>query len=234
MKLSIDPSVFRIDENIKLGLNHYTKFVVSEAPQMLKGRMQLFQENLFFDLQNKDLTDYEGISEWRNVWKSFGADSSRHRPSMEAMIRRIRNQNYLQPVNGAVDINNFFSLQYEIPVGLYDCSKIAGNIELHVGSNETNYMGINGRHNTLKGILTLFDSKGPFGSPYVDSVRTSINEGSTEALQIFFLKPSMKTSDAEQLLESAGRMFVQVNGGDYTSHILNKQQVKTSIDSMNE
>ena len=229
MKLSIDSSVFKIDENIKLGINHYTKFVVSEAPQMLKGRMQLFQENLFFDLQDKGLTDYEGISEWRTVWKKFGADSSRHRPSMEAMIRRIRNQNYLQPVNGAVDINNFFSLQYEIPVGLYDCSKIDGNVELHVGNNETSYMGINGRHNTLKGILTLSDSIGPFGSPYVDSLRTSINERSTEAFQIFFFKPSMKISDAEQLLDSAGRMFVQVNGGDCTSHILNKQQVTTSI-----
>jgi len=223
MNLSIDSSVFKIDENIKLGLNHYTKFVVSEAPQMLKGRMQLFQENLFFDLQEKSLSDFEGISEWRTVLKKFGADPSRHRPSMEALMRRIRNQNYLHPVNGAVDINNFFSLLYEIPVGLYDSSQINGNVVLHVGNNETSYLGINGRHNTLKGILTLLDSKGPFGSPYVDSARTSLHEGSTEAFQIFFLKPSMNLTDSEKLLESAGRMFVQVNGGDCTSHVLGKE-----------
>lgn len=225
MKLSIDPSVLRIDGNIKIGINHYTKFVVSEAPQMLKGRMQLFQENLFFDLQEKSLTDFEGISEWRTVWKKFGADPSRHRPSMEALMRRIRNQNYLHPVNGAVDINNFFSLLYEIPVGLYDSSQIDGNVVLQVGNNETSYLGINGRHNTLKGILTLFDSQGSFGSPYVDSARTSVHEGSIEALQVFFLKPSMNFTDAEKLLESAGRMFVQVNGGDCTSHVLDREHI---------
>lgn len=229
MKLSIDSSVFKIDENIKLGINHYTKFIVDEAPQMLKGRMQLFQESLFFDLQDKSLADYEGINEWRTVWTKFGADSSRYRPSMEALMRRIRNQNYLQPINGAVDINNFFSLQYEIPIGLYDCSQVDGNVKLHIGTNETSYLGINGRQNSLKGILTLFDSKGPFGSPYVDSIRTSLHEASKDALQIFFLKPSMKSTDAGKLLESAGKMFVQVNGGDCTSHILDRQHIQTSL-----
>ncbi len=230
MKLSIDSTVLKIDENIKLGIIHYTKFVVAEAPQMLKGRMQLFQESLYFDLQDKELTEFEGIKEWRALWKKLGADSNRYRPSMEALFRRIRNQNYIQPVNGAVDINNFFSLQYEIPVGLYDYAKIDDDVQLQLGDTETVYLGINGRHNTLKGILTLSDSKGPFGSPFVDSVRTAVQEGSTEALQVFFLKPSMKSADAEKLLESAGKMFVQVNGGNYTSHIVDKQHTQATID----
>lgn len=230
MKVSIDSSVLKIDENIKLGINHYTKFVVAEAPQMLKGRMQLFQESLYFDLQDKELTAFEGIKEWRALWKKLGADSNRYRPSMEALLRRIRNQNYIQPVNGAVDINNFFSLQYEIPVGLYDYAQIEDDVKIQLGGTETVYLGINGRHNTLKGILTLSDSKGPFGSPFVDSVRTTVHEGSTEALQVFFLKPSMKSADAENLLESAGKMFVQVNGGNYISHIVDKQHIQASID----
>ena len=35
---------------LKLGINHYTKITVSESPQMLKGKLQLFQEQLFFEL----------------------------------------------------------------------------------------------------------------------------------------------------------------------------------------
>ena len=38
---------------LKLGINHYTKITVSESPQMLKGRLQLFQEQLFFELEDK-------------------------------------------------------------------------------------------------------------------------------------------------------------------------------------
>lgn len=230
MKISIEPSIFQIDERVKIGINHYTKFVVSESPQMLKGRMQLYQEHLFFDLQDKDLTDYQGIKEWRALWKKFGADPGRYRPSMEAMMRRIRNQKYLQPLNSGVDLNTFFSLQYEIPVGLYDASQIEGDIHIRLGDAETSYTGINGRDNTLSGILCVEDTLGPFGSPFVDSIRTVVNETTVEGLQIFFLQPSTTKEDAEKLLESAGKMFAQVNGGSYSTILLDKEHPQASID----
>ncbi|WP_075619938.1 B3/B4 domain-containing protein [Paenisporosarcina indica] len=230
MNISINPSIFEIDENIKIGINHYTKFVVSESPQMLKGRMQLFQEHLFFDLQDRELTDYAGIREWRALWKKFGSDPGRYRPSMEAIMRRIRNQNYLQPFNSGVDLNNFFSLQYEIPVGIYDLAHTIGNIELSLGGSDTSYKGLNGRENTLKDILVIQDELGPFGSPFVDSTGTAVNEATVEALQIFFLKPSMTNEEAEKLVASAGNMFIQVNGGDCSTTVLNHLHKHSTID----
>lgn len=230
MKISIEPSIFVIDEHIKIGINHYTKFVVSESPQMLKGRMQLFQEHLFFDLLDKELTDYQGVKEWRVLWKKLGADPGRYRPSMESMMRRIRNQNYLQPLNSAVDLNNFFSLQYEIPVGLYDLSRVEGDIQIVLGSAETSYTGINGRENTLNGILSIEDVTGPFGSPYVDSIRTIVDETSVDGLQVFFLRPSISLEDAKKLIESAGKMFAQVNGGSYTTILLDKEHPQASFE----
>lgn len=227
MNISINPSIFKIDENIKIGINHYTKFVVSESPQMLKGRMQLFQEHLFFDLQDKELTEYSGIREWRSVWKKFGADPGRYRPSMEAMMRRIRNQNYLQPFNSGVDLNNFFSLQYEIPVGLYDIAQVNGDIEISLGDADTSYKGLNSRENNLKDILVIKDNIGPFGSPFVDSIRTAVSEDTVDAIQIFFLKPSISTEEAEKLVVSAGNMFIQINGGDCLTTVLNSQKQST-------
>lgn len=229
MKISIEPSIFQIEKNIKIGIIHYTKFTLSESPQMLKGRMRLYQEHLFFDLQAKELTDYEGIKEWRGVWKKFGSDPSRYRPSMEALMRRIRNQNYLQPFNSGVDLNNFYSLQFEIPVGLYDLTHIRGDIKIIIGNSKTSFTGINGRDNNLNGILTIEDELGPFGSPFIDSIRTAVNENTLQAIQIFFLKPSMSKEEAEELLASAGKMFVQVNGGNYNSLIFNKQIMHAHI-----
>ena len=229
MNISIEPSIFQIDERVKIGINYYTKFVVSQSPQMLKGRMQLFQEHLFFDLQDKELSEYEGIKEWRALWKKFGGDPSRYRPAMESMMRRIRKQNYLQPLNSGVDLNNFFSLQYEIPVGLYDLSHVEGDINIKIGNPDTSYTGINGRENNLHGILTIEDSKGPFGSPYVDSVRTAVSEQTTEAVQIFYLRPSMSNEEAEKLVAAAGKMFGQVNGGDSVSMIVNKEHMQGTL-----
>ena len=230
MKFEIDSTLFETIPSLKLGLNHYTKITVSESPQMLKGRLQLFQEHLFFDLEDKPVTNFPGIKEWREVWKAFGANPSRHRHSTEALMRRIAKQNYLNPFHSAVDLNNFLSLQYVIPVGIYDADSIQGNITLRIGTADTGYDGLNGRFNTLENILVLSDDHEAFGSPYVDSKRTAVTEDTTNALHVFFLRPSMETDEALELTSAAGKMFTNINGGDMHSYVLHKGQASTIVD----
>ena len=215
MIVKLDDSIVEIEPTLKIGIIHYTKIVVTSSPQMLKGRLQLFQEQLFFEMDDKDVTDFDGIREWRSLWKKFGADPNRYRPSMEAMYRRIAKQNYITPMHSAVDLNNFFSMQYEIPMGIYDVEKIQGDIRLIIGHEETKYNGLNGRENKLHNILTLQDDIGPFGSPFVDSVRTAVSENTTTALQVVFLRPSISKEDGQQLITSMGAMFTQIHGGDF-------------------
>ena len=101
---------------------------------MLKGRLQLFQEQLFFDLEDKPVTDFPGIKEWRAIWKSFGADPIATAIQPKHLCDELQKQNYLNPFHSAVDLNNFFSLQYEIPVGIYDVDKINGNVHFQLGN----------------------------------------------------------------------------------------------------
>lgn len=209
-----------MNDQIKIGIIHYTKIVVSESPQMIKGRTQLYQEHLFLELQEKNVTERPGIAEWRKLWKSLGADPNRYRHSAESLMRRIAKQNYLSPVHSAVDLNNFFSLQFEIPIGIYDVAKLNGDIEIALGNEETGYAGLNGRYNSLKNILYSKDAEGPFGSPFVDSIRTAVTEETSEAIQIFYLRPSLDETECLNLLSSAGKMFFQINGGDYEIELL--------------
>ncbi|WP_432360790.1 B3/B4 domain-containing protein [Sporosarcina sp. UB5] len=223
MKITIDENLFQHMPNLKLGIIHYTKITVSESPQMLKGRLQLFQEQLFFELDTKPLTDFPGIKEWRETWKAFGADPSRYRPSAEALFRRIKKQNYLQSVHSAVDLNTFFSLQYEIPAGIYDLSKIVGNVQLVIGEKEDGYDGLNGRFNSLHHILQLKDEQSSFGSPYVDSVSTAVTEETTDALHVLFLRPSMTREEALQLTTACGNMFTSISGGEASCFVVNQE-----------
>ncbi|HWL23391.1 MAG TPA: phenylalanine--tRNA ligase beta subunit-related protein [Ureibacillus sp.] len=224
MKISINPSLFETNDQLKFGIIHYTKIVVSKSPQMIKGRTRLYQENLFFELQETPVTERPGIAEWRKVWKSFGADPNRYRHSAESLMRRIAKENYLEPFHLAVDLNNFFSLQFEIPIGIYDTSKIHGDVSITVGNEETGYEGLNGRYNSLKNILCSIDEEGAFGSPFVDSKQTSVTEETTNAIQIFYLRPSLTENECNELLQSAGKMFCQVAGGDYQPFILSAKE----------
>ena len=213
MEITVNPDITKVLPDFKIGVIHYNNITVSDSPQMLKGRLQLFQEQLFFDLEDKDIFDFPGLLEWKLIWKALGADSNRYRPSAEALFRRIKKQNYLTPVHSGVDMNNFLSLQYEIPLGLYDADKINGQISITVGNENDQYEGINNRVNTFSNILIMKDRQGAFGSPYVDSKRTAVTEQTTNALHVFYLRPSMDRDTALELLTAAANMFTGINGG---------------------
>jgi DNA/RNA-binding domain of Phe-tRNA-synthetase-like protein len=223
MNISINDSLFTINNQFKIGIIHYNKIIVEESPQMIKGRTQLYQENLFFELQDTPVTERAGIKEWRQLWKALGADPNRYRPSAESLMRRIAKQQYLTPSHLAVDLNNFFSLQYELPIGIYDVHTLEGDIEITLGDDTTGYEGLNGRHNTLANILYSKDALGAFGSPYVDSKRSAVTKNTIEALQIFYLRPSLSDSNCEQLLGSSGKMFTQISGGDFKTALLTSE-----------
>lgn len=220
MRVKLADALLQIEPTFKLGIIHYTKIVVSSSPQMLKGRLQLFQEQLFFEMDEKAVTEFDGIKEWRALWKKFGADPNHYHSSVEALYRRIAKQNYITPMDSAVDLNNFFSLKYEIPMGIYDIDKIQGDITISIGDEETTYVGLNVQENKLENILTLQDAIGPFGSPLVDSVRTAVTENTTEALQVVFLRPSMDVKEGQKLINSMATMFLQLHGGDFESTII--------------
>ena len=229
MEVSLHPSLSTQHPELKIGIIHYTKIVVAESPQMIKGRMQLYQENLYLELHDTPVTERPGIAEWRKLWKKLGADPNRYRHAAESLMRRVSKQNYLTPFHSGVDLNNFFSLQFEIPVGIYDLNHILGNVEILLGDEETGYEGLNGRFNSLHNILYCRDEKGAFGSPFVDSKRTAVTEDTTDALHIFYLRPSLSDEEAEKLLASAGKMFNQIHGGDYTTSLLTSVTPTTTL-----
>ncbi|CAM3630093.1 B3/4 domain-containing protein [Mesobacillus zeae] len=193
----------------------YKGVQVGPSPQMLKGRLQLFQESLYFDLEDSKVTELEGIKEWRAVFKQAGRDPNRFRHSAEALYRRVQKQNYLQSIHSAVDLNNFFSLKYQLPIGAYDQDKLSGgHVELRLGHDGEAYEGINGRENSLNSLIVSADKSGPFGSPFVDSVKTVVTTETTNVLQILYLRPSLDTAEKIKLTESLMEMFLQIHGGE--------------------
>lgn len=200
--------------HFKAGIITYTNLTVGPSPQMLKGRLQLFQESLFFDLQEKELTGFKSIKEWREIFKYAGTDPSRYRPSVEALYRRIKKQNYLPSVHSALDLNNFFSLRFETPIGIYDSKNISGDVSITIGEADNEYMGLNGRINSMKNLITAVDVVGPFGSPFVDSERTKVTEETQQALQIIYFGLSITNEEANRQTRALMDMFLQIHGGE--------------------
>jgi DNA/RNA-binding domain of Phe-tRNA-synthetase-like protein len=216
MEIQVSRTICDLNPGFTIGMIEYKGIQVGESPQMLKGRLQLFQESIYFDLLEKNVTELEGIKEWRGIFKATGKDPNRYRHSAEALYRRISKQNYLQTIHSAIDLNNFFSLEYQIPIGIYDSDKLQGNITIKVGEENEEYGGLNGRTNNLANLIVSADDKGPFGSPFVDSERTAVTEETRNALQIVYLRPSSALTEMEKMTESLMNMFTQIHGGTGT------------------
>ncbi|MEH7179677.1 B3/B4 domain-containing protein [Neobacillus vireti] len=220
MEIQLSSEIISKIPHFKLGIIEYKNITVGDSPQMVKGRLQLFQESIYFDLENKNLTELPGIHEWRRIFKTFGKDPNRYRHSAEALYRRVQKQNYLISVQSAIDINNFFSLQYQVPIGIYDIDRLEGPITIEVAKAGDEYEGLNGRMNSLENLIVSSDQLGPFGSPFVDSNRAPVTEAAKNAVQIIYLQPTTSMKSAKRLTESLMKMFTQIHGGDATCYII--------------
>ncbi len=151
------------------GLNLY---INSEVPKLKQAFLSKLPES------------YNGS---RRLYRSFRIDPTKHRPSSEALWRRIKRELPFPTVNPFVDIVNFLSLSLQIPYGLYDLDKIKGSISVAVGGRDDYYQGIRKDQINLEGKITLKDSIGPFGNPSSDSNRTATAKGTQNILIVMFL-----------------------------------------------
>ena len=124
----------------------------------------------------------------RALYRSFGTDPTRHRPSSEALLRRVKRSLGLPRINSLVDVANLLSLQLQVPVGLYDLARVEGSeLVIRLGRRGEGYAGIGKEHVNVEGRLCVADAAGPCGNPSSDSARTMITTTTTAAAWIFFL-----------------------------------------------
>lgn len=127
-----------------------------------------------------------GFANSRRLYQSFHIDPTRHRPSSEALWRRLRDKNDFPAVNPLVDLTNLLSLKFQVCFGLYDLEKIRGPVAIALGGENDRYQGIRKETLNLQGKIVIRDELGAFGNPSSDSLRASVNENSREVMQVLF------------------------------------------------
>ncbi|HEX6349033.1 MAG TPA: phenylalanine--tRNA ligase beta subunit-related protein [Candidatus Dormibacteraeota bacterium] len=123
----------------------------------------------------------------RALYRRFGIDPTKTRPSSEALLRRAVRGDPFPRINSLVDVANVMSLLAQAPVGLYDLDRVEGPLTLRVGAAGEGYEGIRKDHVSVAGRLCVADAFGPCGNPSSDSARTMITTATEHAAWIWFL-----------------------------------------------
>jgi DNA/RNA-binding domain of Phe-tRNA-synthetase-like protein len=149
----------------------------------------------------------------RALYKRFGIDPTRVRPSSEALLRRLKKAEPLPRVNSLVDVANALSVQLQVPVGLYDLDKVKGEeLALRLGAEGESYTGIGKEKVNVAGRICVADADGPCGNPSSDSARTMITTATERAAWIYFLPVSDDDIDrTAELIAVFGRGLVRMS-----------------------
>lgn len=148
-----------------------------------------------------------GLAEARDLYKSFGMEPTRHRPSSEALLRRLLQGKGLYRLGNLVDTCNLASLSFLLPIGMYDLDKVRGDVELRTGRTDEAYEGIRKGPVHLEGRLGLFDAEGPFGSPTSDSARTCTGPDTRTVLAVVMATGSYLTAAMASHLAAFGELL---------------------------
>ncbi len=150
----------------------------------------------------------------RTMYRQVGLDPTRHRPSSEALLRRVRKGEGLPRINSLVDVCNWCSLEFQLPYGLYDAARLAGDtVTLRLGRPGEAYDGIRKDTVHVEGRITLADVTGPFGNPSSDSARTMVTTGTTDVLLVVFAPAGMSPDRVDTVVRlTAARMQTYTGG----------------------
>ena len=136
----------------------------------------------------------------RDLYRRFGLDPTRVRPSSEALLRRLKKGEPLPRINSLVDVANALSVQLQVPVGLYDLDKVKGDeLVIRLGAKGEGYEGIGKERVNVDGRICVADAEGPCGNPSADSARTMITTDTERAAWIYFL--SVREDDIDRTAE---------------------------------
>lgn len=139
----------------------------------------------------------------RELYRAFGIDPTKTRPSSEALLRRVLKGQPLPRINSAVDLCNVLSLSFLLPIGLYDAAAIDGPVKLRKGLPGESYSGIRKAEVHLGGRPVLSDRRGAFGNPTSDSARTAVGQTTGGLWMVIFAPRSLPAATMEEHVRAA-------------------------------
>ena len=167
--------IARVVTNVKVSSNSFAFLKMQEVAK---------------DYQEKyskiPVSQVPGIQEARSFFRAVGIDPTKRRPSSEALLRRAVNGKDLYQINNIVDVGNWCSLEFLLPICVYDFAKIKGEISVKIGTADDSYLAHNNREMNFQDKFVVCDEIGAFGSPLTDSLRTAVTETTTSVLMIIF------------------------------------------------
>ena len=206
--------------DVKLGVVEADDVRFALVDESLAALMDEICERKRREFTLESLADAEPTRAVRGMFRDWGVDPSKYRPSSEALLRRVVQGKGLYRVSNLVDIGNIGSIETGWPYGCYDRSRVASPIVFRHGAPGEAYEGIGKRIWHLEGRPVLADAAGPFGSPISDSTRSMIAESARDVLVVIYAPSSASEASLESAIARLAERLAQFAAASGTRAVI--------------
>ncbi|MCC7304075.1 hypothetical protein IT418_01520 [bacterium] len=174
------------------------------------------------------------ISRWREIYRKFGAKPSDYRSSIENLIRMTLKGRDLDHINTLVDLYNYISLRYKLPVGGEDLDKISGDLELVVSNGsepEVQLLGDNKPEKPFVGEILYKDDKGVICRcwNWREGERTMLTKETKNAILVIEANDPEEYENLDKALDGLLTLVGHFVGGRVSRGILTKDNASITI-----
>ncbi|MDE3137626.1 MAG: hypothetical protein KGL59_13700 [Acidobacteriota bacterium] len=213
--------------SVRLGLLDAATVHTEPATPALVEELTSVAGKLANSLTVEAVAEMEPVRAVRAMFRAWGLDPSKYRPSAEALLRRIAQGKGLYQISNIVDIVNLGQIETGWPYGCYDRDRVQPPVTLRLGERGEKYEGIGRRVWHLDGRPVLADSEGPFGSPISDSTRTMVTPETRSLVVTIFAPASASDAAIEQALaRTAARLERWAHAEGIQQEILRREAGK--------
>jgi prolyl-tRNA synthetase len=183
---------------------HFTGLKIKESEKKLTDRLS----KLFLDIRKEigpdEINKKSEVLQVRDMFSANGMSPSKFKPSSEKLVRRVIKGEEIPLVNNLVDINNYLSLKYLVPVGVSKANILDfSSVEIRLGETKEKYEGVAGKEVDADKKIVVSDKKGIFTAPTEESQKTAIDSNTKEALMILYFPSSTDESTIKEAQKDA-------------------------------
>ncbi len=161
MKLLIDDQIRQNYPDLRIGV------VIAENlnNKIYKDDLTDFCKNTFTKFANKfesfkELGDLKNIIAWREIYKSFGVNPKKKKPTAESLLARVIKSGFVPHISPAVDAYLCAETIHYLPIGGYDLSRVSDDIILRYAKLGESFVGVGGseEESTIEGEVVYADT----------------------------------------------------------------------------
>jgi DNA/RNA-binding domain of Phe-tRNA-synthetase-like protein len=213
VSVQIDPSLHSRIPGITFGCVTINGVQVGERDEELWDAIEQLRRRLASEYTLDKLGADTHISAVRGMQKAFGFDPTRYRPSSEALLRRVLKGLGIYQINTAVDVNNWCSLEFLLPMCIYDLRAVKGQICIRLGEAGEQYQGIGRQVFQMEGRVIVADDEGVMGNTVSDSERTKVTHATQDIFLMIYAPATCNAPTIQRWAALAARRMVEFNGG---------------------